>query len=488
MASIIDNEWRPSDQQGVLEKHQRYLEPYKPNDVFWALGLEEEFYLESSQPTLLTAGHILRNQRAERYSVNYRTSFKEPVLDAALRAWVGPDDQKKIPIPLLVNGHAFSRTDSNGNAATTWSKVPKPNPKFSGKTVHEELCEGSLWLRENYNKAYCYDGNTIEIMTQNFYKTTAEAVCLELSTQRRLWASEALPLLNEMPAFRDRGPLRLQTKNHGLAAYSTNSVCDQVNLCNNGTLHVNLTMPTPLNEERWPSDPQKFREQHLQAIRLIQWFEPLLLAIYGEPDFLSEVSSAFSKASQRCAISRYISISNYDTLGGQVGKLLTTREIPSWYRLYNESSAYSPLEEIGFDIQFSKFPRHGIELRIFDRLPDSRILPLVRFLVLLLDRSLEIACSGKMAIKRPQTSDAWGAWVVEVLRNGKDAVAEAQIVALYEELLGCKLPNRPGDIYEVAAVHLEATYAETGFCSSRMLKPTVKVATLPVKKGIFCCG
>jgi hypothetical protein len=490
----------------VLDKHKRYLDNYKPNDLYWALGLEEEFYLESSKPVYMTSEEITTNQKQERYSVNYRTSFKEPILDAALASWLlSQPNPRAIPIPLLVNSHSLTRTDRNGEPQTTYSKNPKPNPAFCGKTVHEELCDSSVWLRDNYGKVYCYDGNTIEIMTQGYYKATAESVCRELYLQRSRFFSEAAPLLNKMPAFKPHGPIILQRGNYGLATYLTSSPSpsnegSQVNLCNNGTLHVNLTMPTLLNEECWPSDIEKFREQHLQAIRLIQWLEPLLVAVYGEPDFLSSVSSSFSKASQRCAISRYISISNYDTKEAKPGKILSTREIPEWYRLYHKTSAYRQLEEIGFDIQFNKFPRHGIELRIFDRLPDNKIRQLVRFLVLLLDRSLELAGSvarqdnnpdvstTSLLVVAPQSYDVWTNWLVDILRYGKEARPETQLIALYEELIGCKLPGNVMGMFDTAFTHLEQRFATSGYCSSRMLsQQTVRQPIVIEKKKVFCC-
>jgi hypothetical protein len=474
----------------VLEKHRRYVDKYiPPNNIFWALGLEEEFYLEAVNPQPLSVGHIKQNQKKERYSVNYRTSFKESALDEALAVYLGPDDSRVIPIPLLVNGHSLSKTNRHGEALTTYSRNPQPNPKFSGRVIHEELMEKSQWFADNYSKSYCYDGNTIELMTQNFYRATAESVCQELSEQRLRFEKEVCPLLNEMPIFKKHGGVLLQRGNHGLATYIT-SDDNQVNLCNNGTLHVNLTIPTYLNEEGWPSDIDDFKGKHLQAIRLIQWLEPLLVAIYGEPDFLSTYSSAFSKASQRCAISRYISLSNYNTKEAKTGKILTTDQIPDWYKCYHATSGYAQLNEIGFDIQFNKFPRHGIELRIFDRLPDSKILPLVRFLVFLLDRSLDLAKgdSNHLLVKAPQDFETWTNWVVDILRDGPQAIAEAQLIALYEELLGCKLPAKPQGMFEAAYAHLEKTYAETGYCSSRMLEKKPRgIEVVPQKKSLFCC-
>jgi hypothetical protein len=484
-----------------MEKHERYLSAHKPNDLYWGIGLEEEFYLELAHPLRASTEHILQNQKPERYSVDYRTSFKEGALTEALSTFLKGKKYPLHKIPILVNSHSFSSTDAEGQPRTTYAKVPKPNLKFT-TSVHELLEENSRWYKDNYKKIFCYDGNTFEIMTQNFYKTTAEQVCEELQASKKRFLEEIGPTINKIPIFAQHGNINYMSRNHGLATYMTNY--NQINLCNNGTLHVNLTMPTLLNAEATSAaDEEAFNCRHLQAARLIQWLEPLLLAIYGQSDFLSKIDNRFSACSQRGAISRYIGIANYDTNQAKEGKQVVTNEIPSWYKTYHATSAYRQLKEVGFDIQFRKFPKHGLELRIFDRLPDSRILPLVRFLVFLLDRSLTIG-SNHLLVSAPQTYECWNAWLIDVLQHGKKARADAALLALYEELIGCRLPasGSPNEIYIAATAYLEKTYATTGECSTRMLNPLhvsvtnpeCKRSTAPLhvipdveRKSILCC-
>ncbi len=472
----------------ALEKHERYKAPHKPNDLYWGIGLEEEFYLELEHPLRVSTEHILQNQKPERYSVDYLTSFKPEVLKEVLCSYLSANKAPLHKIPILINAHSFVATDSNGQPRTTYTKVPRPNPKFT-TSVHELLTENSQWYKYNYKKVFCYDGNTFEIMTQNFYKTTAEKTCEELQEHKERFLQEITPTIATAPIFAQHGQISYMSANHGLATYMTNY--NQINLCNNGTLHVNLTMPTLLNESAEIADEEAFKRRHLQAAKLIQWLEPLLLAIYGEPDFLTATDPRFSAASQRGAISRYIGIANYDTSQAKEGKQLTTNEIPIWYETYHATSAYRQLGEIGFDIQFRKFPKHGLELRIFDRLPDSRILPLVRFLVLALDRSLALGANS-LLVKAPQTFAAWNTWLIDVLRRGPKARADAALLALYEELIGCRLPSSgcPQEIYAVTTSHWEATYAATGECSLRMLRQaTNPLLVIPAveRKSILCC-
>ncbi len=476
-------------EQQVLEKHERYKTPHKPNDLYWGIGLEEEFYLELEHPLRVSTEHILQNQKPERYSVDYRTSFKSEPLKEALSLYLTRNEYILHKIPILVNSHSFAATDAEGQPRTTYTKVPRPNPKYSGTSVHELLEEKSQWYKENYKKIFCYDGNTFEIMTQDFYKTTAELTCEELKTSKKRFLEEIGPTINKIPIFAQHGQINYMSANHGLATYMTNY--QQVNLCNNGTLHVNLTMPTLLNENVEIADEESFKCRHIQAAKLIQWLEPLLLAIYGQPDFLSTIDKRFSACSQRGAISRYIGIANYDTNEAKEGKQVVTKDLPVWDKTYHETSAYRQLEEVGFDIQFRKFPKHGLELRIFDRLPDSRILPLVRFLVLLLDRSLALD-SNSLLVRAPQTYACWNTWLIDILQNGTKARADAALLALYEELIGCKLPasGSPEEIYAVATKHLEATYATVGECSTRMLSQVpnpLHVIPAVERKSILCC-
>ena len=53
------------------EKHTRYLTSYKPNDVFWGLGIENETYLQFTKSFAHPTSGIHANHRPERYSVNY---------------------------------------------------------------------------------------------------------------------------------------------------------------------------------------------------------------------------------------------------------------------------------------------------------------------------------------------------------------------------------------------------------------------------------
>ena len=106
---------------------------YKPNEIYWGLGIENETYLEVYDGIEVPPYFIQNQHVSERYSVNYWKIYKPDILKKAMLFCV------KRHLPLLINGHSFSRTDAHGNSETTFSKIPRPNPKFSGKTLFSAL-------------------------------------------------------------------------------------------------------------------------------------------------------------------------------------------------------------------------------------------------------------------------------------------------------------------------------------------------------------
>jgi hypothetical protein len=100
---------------------------------------------------------------------------------------------------------------------------------------------------------------------------------------------------------------------------------NNIGICNNGTYHINITLPTELSLCGMKiKDPAAFKTTHRNAIRLIQWIEPLIIALYGSPDILSCMDNGkrYAKGSLRLKMSRYIGMGTYDTDTMIAGKLL----------------------------------------------------------------------------------------------------------------------------------------------------------------------
>jgi hypothetical protein len=278
------------------------------------------------------------------------------------------------------------------------------------------------------------------------------------------------------------------TCNPGFVIHYTNP--KNVTMFNNGTYHINITLPTLLGERDKTGIPRivnvkKFEEEHRQFIRYIQWLEPLVIGMYGTKDPLSAVSGKFSKGSQRCAVSRYIGIGTFNTSAEKmvVGKVVTVpiAEIHGsgtdfwWYKVYHEKSGYVPLKELGMDISYRKHYNHGVEIRFLDWFPETMLKGLMKFYIHLADCSL----ANSVLIEDPILNKGWNELVVNMLENGKECKIPAETFGLYEKLFGCKAsahaltkPEEEAisleDAYSAIVASLEEKYSK-GQCSKLML-------------------
>lgn len=425
-----------------LPKHQKYRPLYKPNDLFWGIGIEEETYLEATKPIWVAKPIALENHKPERYSVDY---YKHSYQSSFVADMTAVLEAPFHPMPFVWNAHAFTKTDVNGQPTKTYEKIPRPNPRFKGVTFLQELQVWDPYFLNPEDAHWIFDGDTIEFATVQFYKTRVPTAIQELATLKSAFLGRLNRFCAEKGYHRrykeGSETFRWPTRNPPFAVYWTNP--QNVVMFNNGTYHLNLTAPTRLGglgSDGLPvvEDPVQFLYQHRKIIRLIQWIEPLLIAVYGTPDPLSAKSNRYSKASQRCAMSRYIGIGTYDTTLMPEGKIVTTpigeirgTQTPFWwYKQFHATSAYKPLEKIGLDINFRKHAHHGIELRIFDWFPPSKLSEVLPFLIHVMD----------IALLRPEVPEAilepaWNDLVVRVLRQGPNALLPVEMLAFYAQYL-----------------------------------------------------
>lgn len=435
-----------------LPKHAKYRDLYKPNDTFWGIGIEEETYMEATKPLWVARPIALEHHKPERYSVDYYKNSYQPtfVVDMA-RLLKDPFHQ----MPFVWNAHAFTKTDVNGHHVTTYEKKPKPNSLFKGVTFLQELQLWDPYFLNPDDAHWIFDGDTIEFATVGFYKARVPALVKELTSLKSAFLGRVNRFCAEKGYHRSKkggtDTFRWPTRNPPFAVYWTNP--QNVVMFNNGTYHLNFTVPTRLGglgADGLPvvEDPVQFLYKHRKIIRLFQWIEPLLLAVYGTPDPLSAVSDRYSAASQRCAMSRYIGIGTYDTTLMPEGKIVTTpigeirgSETPYWwYKQFHASSGYKSLEKIGLDINFRKHAHHGIELRIFDWFPEEKLPEVLTFLVNVMD----------IALLRPEVPEAildpsWNGLVVRVLRQGPTALLPVELLAFYAQYL--EVPVYPSTLF-----------------------------------------
>jgi hypothetical protein len=453
-----------------LDKHKKYKTAYKPNDFYWGLGVEHETYIESSKLKQITLKELKENRAAERYCVDYYSVYNKESLDNALDGLFEQD--QKILLPILLNSHTFQKTDINGEHKLTFERVPKPNTKFSGKTIFEWMKqENPDIFVEDYEKSYIFDGDTIEFMTQQFYKAKVQDVVDELATVEK----EFMRALNSLPregVLKTYAPFQIAKENYPFAAYLTNLKNNA--MFNNGTIHINVTLPTKLNEKAEVADFELFQRQHQNYARAIQWISPLLVARYGAHDPLCESKTnglKYSAGSQRVAVSRYIGLGTYDTDKMEVGKILTRGrdklEDIDWYKSFHEKVDYKFLDVMGMDINFNKHYCHGLEFRILESVPLSDLQNILYIIVHLADFSLDILLTN------PKKSQLWHKIAENCVHNGRGYFMDASDQNELYELFGLThLSKEPIQITEVLTIITEflAEKYKNSLCTQYMIR------------------
>jgi hypothetical protein len=465
------------------EKHNKYKDSYGSNEVFFGLGIENEVYLELESGIEFTEEKFLKNRRRERYSVDYNTSYDQQLLEEFLSLYIKKTGST-IKLPLLVNCHSFMYTDKENNPRTMYTKLCEPNPKYLGKTLHELIMENE-YLKQSYEKSWMYDGDTVEFMTTNFYNATTEMVVNELKNARTEFVDNLNKFLKENNIFQKYGNIQLMKDNHPFAVYLTNIY--NCNMFNNGTIHMNITLPTYLNEECKIKNKSKFVLEHKHYIKYIQFIEPLFIAMFGSPDVFSQMctdtdkNKLFSAASQRCALSRYIGVGTYDCNSMKPGKLLTEdiclmdhcNNENWWYNLFHKKSAYSKLSKVGFDINFNKHYNHGVELRIFDHINDINIIKeILDFLVYLGDFILD--CDNFEVVSEainPVYDKNWNDFMEKIIRNGKSVELTNKHKIMYSHIF-CNMFNADtvSDLYNEIKLYLKNKYDGCGKFSKLAIK------------------
>ncbi len=462
------HEYLPKPPQ--LEKHLKYKPRYLPQDTFWGVGIEREFYLQSAAVAVVNRKDILARTKRERYSVDYFTSYKTGAYKAGIEGLL--EDGEEIEIPILLNSHALARTDTFGQHQTTYEREPRPNPRFSGQTIFDLLMQRAPeFFVDEYERHFYFDGDAIEVLTQNFYKATVEDAVEELLFYKTRFIDYANAALEDERPFERHLPLTWAEKNHGFAQMYTNPT--GVAIFNNGTYQFNLTAPTALDATGKIADSTAFVRRHKQIIRTFQWIEPFLIAIYGSGDPLAagRFGHRYAKGSQRAALSRYIGIGTYDTERMENGKILSIsgEDLPPgfWYEEYHKESGYQPLKQLGMDINFNKHLNHGIEFRIFEWFPEGCLLDLLRTLVHLMDQAL----AAEREIPDPRTSATWNKVVARAIQSGPFLTVWKGELAVFSGALGLSLSGfEIRKIWSCLQRALKKRWAGRGECSRVMIR------------------
>jgi len=371
----------------IDEKHMKYMKHYDVSSkeieekhttqsLFWGIGIENETYLMHAEKYGIKSFRNLKQKR-ERYSVDYYKSFiaDGPCGINALLQRANTLDT--LTYPMYINSHTFQATDVKQEHRIHYDVGGTPNVAFT-ESLHDILLRESDYYKSVYNTSFVFDGDSIEFITQDFYCATVDSCMKELISQKQRFLSEIQPYFqtwfSKAVVFPDH--------NYGFVSFLTTKNRN-LGICNNGTIHINLTLPTML-ENGVIQDKTAFIKEHLNLVPYFQLVEPLIVACYGTPDIFSLLSdNEYAVGSQRVALSRYISVQTFDAEHPINGKLLLMdrpKEPAFWQ---NAMTAYHLNEKIGYDINFNKFKNHGIELRFFDWFPEEYLADILHFFVLL---------------------------------------------------------------------------------------------------------
>jgi hypothetical protein len=447
-----------------LPKHQKYKSSYKTNEVYWGLGIEHETYLETSKLKQISLKELKENQKAERYCVDYLTVYTRDQFHNALDGLF--EEDKPILIPILANSHSFQKTDLNGEHMTTYTRIPKPNPNYNGQTIFEWLCKQNPDIFvEEYDKSYLFDGDTIEFMTQNFYKTTVYEVMHELKAIEKQFI-KGLNCLPREGLLKTYAPFKIMDKNYPFASYLTNLKNNA--MFNNGTIHINITLPTKLDKEGKIADFNKFKEDHRKLAKALQWISPLMVAKYGAYDPLCESSNGgekYAAGSQRLAVSRYIGLGSFDTDEMPVGKILTvpvkSLKNIDWYYEFHKKADYKFLDEIGLDINFNKHYSHGLEFRILESLDYEDINKILDTTIYLADFCMEVE------LINPKLSKLWHKLAEKCVLDGKgykvDVYDQNELFKIFNVPYDAKEPQLAADIYDLITEELYNKYKDARY-------------------------
>jgi hypothetical protein len=430
--------------EDTTEKDMHYVLSYRPCDSFWGLGIENERYLEMSRPQKVSKEFLLNRHKRERYSVDYYDNYKPTVFSQYIRTFVEQLQEEELEIPVLLNSHSLARTDRRSEHRTLYTKDAPANPTFEGKTVMELLQATDPYFTEEYGRSFIFDGDTIEFVTTGFYKATIDSAMDELHETQTTFIRKLRALFDRHDILKPWGAVDLCRNNHGFAMFLTNP--ENLAIFNNMTLNINITLPSHLNECGRIADPISFVSQHQNAIRAVQWMEPLWVALYGAPDILSSIQDptlpVLTKASQRCAISRYIGIGTYDTDTMPTGKILTLsyKDHPYstlpfwWYHAYVDESGYSRMPTIGLDINFNKHVNHGMEIRFWDHVNERDLRHILHVLSWLMDHALV-----KKKINNPVRTMQWNEIMGAIIREGRNACVSRDVWSFFLQELGVSI-------------------------------------------------
>jgi hypothetical protein len=263
-----------------------------------------------------------------------------------------------------------------------------------------------------------FDGDTIEFITDNFYKINSKIVVNELEETKINFLNKFNKFKKDTNLWIEHDPIQYVSKHPGLNVWKSQP--NKIVLFNNTTYHIHITLPTEIYNGRIINN-NKFDITHAKAIRLIQWFEPLFLATLSSPDIFGILSDDYTKGSMRGTISRYIGVGTYNTNTMIKNKILVANiedvkptNVIWWRDIIKAKLKYKlPDTEIGLDFNFNKHFQSGFEFRLLDGFPIEYLKDVIDILLLICVHALSF--NNLSDIKIAQENQIWNDLVVETI-------------------------------------------------------------------------
>lgn len=427
-----------------VQHQHRYMSQFLNNindTEFWGIGIENETYIQG-EPTYLHGTDIIDFLGRERYSIDYTKSYDITEIKNIMKQIFKP--QQKYKISRMLNAHCFLKIDTNGEHKTTYDYNPKSNSRYLGKTIYESWTEFDEEIFEKIDSVsknktnIFFDGDTIEFITENFYKTTADKCVDELRQNRNWFLNKFEQFRHSIDLWKELGNLDFVKYHPGLNIFQTQK--NKIVLFNNSTIHIHLTLPTKIIHGKI-RNMDIFNNIHKKAISVIQWFEPFFISTLGSPDLFQVIheklnpeymNTPFTNGSMRCALSRYIGIGTYTSTikNGKIiqislDKIKPTNSDIIWWRdtIQKDMNYIFNNDIIGLDFNINKHYQSGLEFRLLDGIPLDILYDVLNVLILICEHSLHIS-----DISEACNTQLWNDLVVQSLKYGyKSTINSEQI-------------------------------------------------------------
>jgi hypothetical protein len=416
-----------------IYKNQFHDLSNKMDNFFWGIGIENETYIQFEKKKKYTITYIADNIKSDRYSPNYLKIYKNEDVNDLLKKIVncnGYRDNYNIimhcNVTQMLNSYCFDKLDIKLNHVDDYNFINNEgneyNENYSGKNILEEWYEYDPEISKLFggkNKDghnIFFDGESIEFITENFYKANIDNVVNELIEKKDYFLCKLQEFINKKNIWPNLGKIMYPIINPGFNQFQTSR--DKFVLFNNSTYHIHITLPTKIHNGKIinsinpvnnindingiAKNANEFVICHHHAIKLIQWFEPFYIATLGSPDIFSAVNEItnsnykYPKGSMRCTLSRLIGIGTYNPKKMEMGKILTKtvdsvrpKKINNWwYDMVKKNINYDiNTDQIGLDFNFNKHYQSGIEFRLFDSFPIEYLNDVIYSILLICEQS-----------------------------------------------------------------------------------------------------